>query len=1277
MGLAIAIVAVLALGSMGLTGIGVASPAARSSPAAITGTSLTAGPTSGAYAAQTAAGAAGACYQKSIDLPASIASAAASYVTPSGTHAPPLFNAQVQPYAIYTGPYGYVSAGAAMRDQGYGHIQLTWSGTLVAAYMVWSIMANSVPAATATLNNVTLTGTWTAFATPSPCWSPTYIYTFVAAVSGLIVNGGNQLTNFPSGITDGSSPWAAAQTNPMLEGASLVAIYNSSSPSTQQVTLYTGALTTVAGSISAPLNYTPTVSTSARTTFMVADGQLAGNTASWNGAVVDSNAFPGSDPRTSTAVWSYGNLYDTKTYAVNVLAGSNSTTAGINAGGTGDCITWIGQVLSVVVAGQPAPYVVTFQEQGLSSGSNWQVTTAGTTHTAIVSALRPSSIQFSLGNGSYSYTIGAMPGFTTQYSGSYQIAGGSVYILVPFHPITYTINFTETGLPSSPSWWVDLTNTTQGFASNLTVYTTYITFAVPNGTYHFFVGAYNTFYIARPGSGSVVIAGSNVAVPISIPPPPLYRITFSETGLPRGTSWGGSTDTSWGDYTNTTVAPASFSILLPNTTNDVIYPTTVPGYAVPYNILFTVSGAAKTVAVNYQQVFSVYFNTTSLPASVSWEIVVSNANYSFTGTSGTGGLHNITISAPNGTYSFTVYPGSSIYTAHPTTGSVTVSGAKVVVLIAFTHPPFYTLTVVENGLPNGTSWTGYVNTGVGDTDVPTTQSSFTLQLPNTTGSVYGYANAQFNQPSVSLSITGGPTTTYLNFSRYWTVTFPVSGLANETFYLVQIYNASTKVYVGEGEGDSGYGGAYFASIGLLNGKYTVEPVATGYTAVPSAVNMTVAGHGMVFPVAFIPTGTHAVTFNALSLPMGVNWIVVLGTQWQNATWSSMTFGVASGTYSYTVQGSAGYTPSPASGSVTVSATALSVNITFGGRAPTTYAVTFTETGLPGGATWYVNISGQASLSATVGVTGVHAMAAPGAGTLISTSLANGTYSYQVATNEKSWATTATGGFTVNGSPIVVPNFAFRLLTYAVTFAETGLPLSSSWGVTINGSLYSATTPSSVSTTLPNGTYTYAITGFAGFHQTTLSYHGTVTVAGSAVTEPTLVFTPFHWVLTFTESGLPSGTLWYLNVSGQTSTSSTTTTNVIGLANGTYAYTLASSDKRYATNPVSGGFTVAGAPVGLSARYALYTYTVTFNETGLPAGTNWAVTFNGVPSSSTATSILFTSIPNGTYSFTASASGYTATPASGSLSIAKHLGQTVAFAVNLGYAVSFNETGLPA
>jgi hypothetical protein len=88
-------------------------------------------------------------------------------------------------------------------------------------------------------------------------------------------------------------------------------------------------------------------------------------------------------------------------------------------------------------------------------------------------------------------------------------------------------------------------------------------------------------------------------------------------------------------------------------------------------------------------------------------------------------------------------------------------------------------------------------------------------------------------------------------------------------------------------------------------------------------------------------------------------------------------------------------------------TPLHEPVAFSSSTPTTatYTVTFTESGLPNGATWYVNLTGQSGLSGTV---------SGSTGTLLTISLSNGSYSYAGATNWKNWTTTG-GSFPVSGA----------------------------------------------------------------------------------------------------------------------------------------------------------------------------------------------------------------------------------------------------------------------
>ncbi|MGI0148879.1 MAG: hypothetical protein ACREDF_05045, partial [Thermoplasmata archaeon] len=113
--------------------------------------------------------------------------------------------ASLSPYAVQTGLIAYVSGGAAMRNQGYGKLTLTWQGTLVSAFLIWGVMNDTAPTG-ATMNGAAIAGTLIGSNPTDPCWTST-IHTFVADVSAHVVNGQNVLSGFPSGLTTGENPW--------------------------------------------------------------------------------------------------------------------------------------------------------------------------------------------------------------------------------------------------------------------------------------------------------------------------------------------------------------------------------------------------------------------------------------------------------------------------------------------------------------------------------------------------------------------------------------------------------------------------------------------------------------------------------------------------------------------------------------------------------------------------------------------------------------------------------------------------------------------------------------------------------------------------------------------------------------------------------------------------------------------------------------------------------------------------------------------------------------
>ncbi|MGC2035589.1 MAG: thermopsin family protease, partial [Thermoplasmata archaeon] len=212
-------------------------------------------------------------------------------------------------------------------------------------------------------------------------------------------------------------------------------------------------------------------------------------------------------------------------------------------------------------------------------------------------------------------------------------------------------------------------------------------------------------------------------------------------------------------------------------------------------------------------------------------------------------------------------------------------------------------------------------------------------------------------------------------------------------------------------------------------------------------------------------------------------------------------------------------------------------------------------------------------------------------------------------------TTETGTAGISAANVTRAGDYAPLITISVSelsVHETGLP-SSATATAFEARITNSTgygwfneTATTVSTTLnfyvPFGTY-----GYAG--ATTLAGEGANPATGSVVfnTPSQIVTVAFAtaYLVTFTESGLPAATRWYVNISGQASLTSTTTTATISLPNGTYSFTAATVNKLYAPS-YTPSFTVSGAPVGVPVTFALFTYSATFTETGLPGG-NWNVT----------------------------------------------------------------------
>ena len=151
----------------------------------------------------------------------------------------------------------------------------------------------------------------------------------------------------------------------------------------------------------------------------------------------------------------------------------------------------------------------------------------------------------------------------------------------------------------------------------------------------------------------------------------------------------------------------------------------------------------------------------------------------------------------------------------------------------------------------------------------------------------------------------------------------------------------------------------------------------------------------------------------------------------------------------------------------------------------------------------------------------------------------------------------------------------------VTFRESGLPVGTRWGVSLNGTARS-TSNVSLSYHLTNGSYSLDSLAVPGYR-----LNGTLptvlTLPGS--TQFDLEFVPFTYSVTFTESGLPSATVWWVTVAGTRVQGSTPSLGAL-LPNGSSPYATGSAYEFVAT-PSSGTVTVTdglSSPVEIEFAY---------------------------------------------------------------------------------------------
>ena len=409
--------------------------------------------------------------------------------------------------------------------------------------------------------------------------------------------------------------------------------------------------------------------------------------------------------------------------------------------------------------------------------------------------------------------------------------------------------------------------------------------------------------------------------------------------------------------------------------------------------------------------------------------------------------------------------------------------------------------------------------------------------------------------------------------------------------------------------------------GLPPGRYPLVVTGTDHQGVEdSATGEFQVGAGPTYPV----------NFTAESLPNGTPWSLSIGGTTYQSFGTSISVKEPNGTWNYSiVSENASWRPVVGQGSVAVAGASVNQSVLF---AEVESPVTFVASGLPTGTVWGITLGSERQTTNS---------------SQIPFSEPNGTYAWTVEVPAGYAVSRANGTLRLPGPGTV--NLTFVSVApgeEVIAFTERGLPDGTPWGVELAGVPRTSNT-STILFAEANGTYGFTVDSVPGYDVS--PQNGTISVAGARVNVSVVYTLIPTYPLTFRETGLPSGLAWSITVDSVTRSSNGTSITFLE-PNGTYTYSVTSSDSVWSPSPSRGSVTLSGTGRTISITFVEIVYAVTFSETGLPAGRTWSVALSGHLESTNSTEVGFGE-PNGSYSFSVyGPSGYSADPASGQVQV---------------------------
>ena len=308
-------------------------------------------------------------------------------------------------------------------------------------------------------------------------------------------------------------------------------------------------------------------------------------------------------------------------------------------------------------------------------------------------------------------------------------------------------------------------------------------------------------------------------------------------------------------------------------------------------------------------------------------------------------------------------------------------------------------------------------------------------------------------------------------------------------------------------------------------------VTTGHNMVYSALKgydlVTGMGSMDAYNMAMdLSQKTYNVSFRETGLVSHTTWYVQVNGIEFNSTSTYLNVSLINGTYNFQVQNVGNKVAEPTGGYLNVSGSSVNRDLAF----VTGYTVTFSESMLPAGTSWYIQSWNYTKATFS---------------NQISMLFPSGAFNYTVHSGDPNYY--GSSGFFNVGTASKTVSVNFTLGTFNVSFVETGLPAGQNWMVKTNN-ITQESTGTYLNFSLPGGEHTFTVPASGAY----IGNYTTFTMNTNGANRTFYITFGFGYFVTFNLSGLPAGYSWNLLISTY-NVSSTNSTITVELQNGSYIF----------------------------------------------------------------------------------------------------------------------------